>query len=184
MARAFGDPAPDVATLYRAANRVALGPNRILADEVTYDLHIGIRFELERQLFGGTLAVADLPEAWNAAYQRDLGLTITDPVEGVLQDVHWPSGGFGYFPSYTLGNLYAASLGAALESELPDLWDHVAAGRFAPVVDWLRDRIHRHGHRYEAAELVERAAGPRDAVDDLVDRMWARHGSLHGLSRG
>ena len=184
LAEAFGD-APSHEVLYRAANRVEPGFIRVAADEVTYNLHVGLRFELEQQLFAerDPLPVRALPEAWNAAVQRDLGLDVTDPVDGVLQDVHWPSGAFGYFPSYTLGNLYASALGATLREQVTDLDDHVAAGHFTPIIGWLRENIHAHGAVHEAPQLFERACPGRDLVADLLDHFWARHGALYGLTR-
>lgn len=179
----LGLDAPDAAALYHASNRVEPGPNRVMADEVTYNLHIIVRFELEQALFDGRLAVHDLRDAWNEAYRRDLGVDPADDVAGVLQDIHWSGAAFGYFPTYTLGNLYAAAFGAQLALDLPDLWTRVERGDFAPILAWLRDRIHRHGHQWETAELVERVVGPRDPVEDLLRHLWGRHGALHGVER-
>jgi carboxypeptidase Taq len=97
--------------------------------------------------------------------------------------VHWSSGAFGYFPSYTLGNLYAASLGEAITQAIPDLWTQIAAGEFNPVLTWLRDNIHRHGHLKDAPDLIRDAIGERDAVEDLMNHLWNRHGALHGVRR-
>ncbi|MBA2321605.1 MAG: carboxypeptidase M32 [Deltaproteobacteria bacterium] len=169
--------------LYAEANRVKPGLIRIYADEVTYNLHIVVRFELELALFEGRLAVADLPAAWRAKYEEYLGVSPATDREGVLQDVHWSGAAFGYFPSYTLGNLYAASLARAIETAVPDLWTAVGEGRFAPVLAWLRENVHRHGHTWDAPELVARAVGERDAVADLLDHLWARHGALYGATR-
>ncbi len=169
--------------LYRAANRIEPTMIRVYADEVTYNLHIIARFELELALVEGRLAVRDLPEAWNEKYRELLGLEPADDVEGVLQDVHWSGGTFGYFPSYTLGNLYAAALGRAMQADLPDLWEGVRRGELAPVLGWLRDRIHRHGHTWDGAELIRRAAGEVDLVETLLDALWGRHGALYGVSR-
>jgi len=169
--------------LYRGANRVVPGPIRVTADEVTYNLHIIARFELEVALIAGTLAVSDLPEAWNQKYEDLLGITPPDPARGVLQDVHWSSGAFGYFPSYTLGNLYAASLGAAMTAELDGLWEQVEAGQFGEILAWLRDRIHRHGHMLDAPDRIRVAVGERDHVEELLSYLWGRHGRLHGVSR-
>lgn len=174
----------DAEAMYRAANRIQPGLIRIAADEVTYNLHIIVRFELELALFDGTLDVDDLPAAWDDAMERLLGVRPPDHTVGVLQDVHWSGGAFAYFPSYTLGNLYAASLGAAMQAELPNLWKDVEQGEFASILDWLRDRVHQHGSRYLAPEIVRRAVGERDAVDDLLNSLWARHGALYGVTRG
>jgi carboxypeptidase Taq len=179
----FGEAAPDARALFQATNRVEPGPNRVMADEVTYNLHVIVRFDLERALFDGTIAVRDLREAWNEAYRRDLGVDPADDVQGVLQDIHWSGAAFGYFPTYTLGNLYAASLGAKLAEDLPALWDLVERGEFAPILGWLRERVHRHGQRWETAELVERVVGRRDPVEDLLAHVWGRHGAIHGVRR-
>ena len=175
------DVAPEA--MFAAANPVEPSLIRIFADEATYNLHILVRFRLEVALLEGSLAVEDLPTAWNEAYATTLGIRPPTDREGCLQDVHWGSGAIGYFPSYTLGNLYAASLAAALQSELPDLWGQVERGEFAPILAWLRDRVHRHGHSAEAPEIVRAAVGDRDGVTDLLDHLWSRHGKLYGVSR-
>ncbi|MEQ1892273.1 MAG: carboxypeptidase M32, partial [Planctomycetota bacterium] len=132
---------------------------RVEADQGTYDLHILVRFELERALIEGELAVEDLPGAWNEAYARRLGLTPRDAAEGVLQDIHWSMGAFGYFPTYTLGNLIAAQLFAAAGRALGDLDAAFERGEFAPLLDWLRTHVHAHGSLHDAPELVRRATG-------------------------
>lgn len=172
----------DAEALYRAANPVVATPVRIFADEATYNLHIQVRFELELALLTGDLRVADLPGAWNDAYERLLGIRPPNHTQGCLQDVHWPSGAIAYFPTYTIGNLHAASLGAALQAELPDLWTHVGQGQFGEVLAWLRDRVHRHGHALETPDILRAAVGERDGVDDLVHHLWTRHGALHGVT--
>lgn len=179
----FPEAGIDAELLYRASNRVERGPIRVRADEVTYNLHIIARFEIEIALFEGTLEAKELPEAWNARYIEYLGVTPKNAAEGVLQDVHWSGGAFGYFPSYTLGNLYASSLGATLSGELDDLWERVEAGDFAPVLDFLRERVHRHGHLLEAPDIIRSAVGDRDHVEDLLAYLWGRHGKLYGVER-
>jgi len=167
--------------LYQAGNRVERGLRRVAADEVTYNLHIILRFELELALFERKLAVADLPEAWNARHREILGVGPADDAEGVLQDVHWSSAAFGYFPSYTLGNLWAASLGRSLEEGVPDLWSQVERGEFSEVLGFLRERVHGKGHLLEAPEIMRAAVGERDAVADLLGHLWQRHGCLYGV---
>jgi len=137
------------------------GPSliRTESDELTYNLHIILRFNLERALIEDTLAVQDLPEAWRAQMQEMLGVVPGNDRDGVLQDVHWPSGAIGYFPTYALGNIYAAQIYEAAQREHGDLDAALAAGDFVPLLDWLRTRIHRHGQRYRAPELVRRATG-------------------------
>ncbi len=170
--------------LFRASNRVERGLIRVHADEVTYNLHIVVRFEIELALFEGRLSVKELPEAWNARYEEYLGVCPPDDARGVLQDVHWGSGAFGYFPSYTLGNLYAASLGRALEEERPTLWDDVGDGRFGEVLAFLRDRVHQHGHLDETPERMKAAVGERDHVEDLLSYLWQRAAEVYGVERG
>ncbi len=169
--------------LYRAANRIEPGLIRISADEVTYNLHILLRFELELALFDGSLAVADIPDAWNAGMHKLLGQTPNSGVDGALQDVHWSSGAFGYFPSYTLGNLYAASLGVAMEEALPDMWEQVGQGEFSHILSWLRTHVHHHGSQLSAPDIIRNAVGDRDPVEDLLSHLWSRHGALYGVSR-
>ena len=169
--------------LFRGANRVVPGAIRVTADEVTYNLHIIVRFELEVALLEGDLQVADLADAWNEKYRQTLGVTPPDDARGVLQDVHWSGGSFGYFPSYTLGNLYSASLGATLSRELSGLWETVEAGDFTPILSWLRASVHRHGHMTEAPDRIRAVVGERDSVEDLLSYLWSRHGQLHGVTR-
>jgi carboxypeptidase Taq len=155
----------DAQDLYRMVNRVQLSLIRIEADETTYNLHVALRFELELALIEGRLAVRDLPEAWAEATHRLLGLETPDVLHGVLQDIHWGSGMIGYFPTYTLGNLMAAQLWNALESDLPGLEADIAAGRFTPLREWLREHIHRHGRKFDSRELLRRATGEELSVE-------------------
>src|SRR5262249_29767510 len=140
-----------------AVNHVEPSTNRVQADEVTYNLHILIRFELERALLSCDLPVAEVPGAWNEKYREYLGVTPKDDAAGCLQDIHWSAGLFGYFPTYTLGNIYAAQLFARAEEELGRQDEAFARGDFAGLLAWLRERVHRHGHRYTAVRLIERA---------------------------
>jgi carboxypeptidase Taq len=158
-------------------NRVEPGLIRVHADEVTYNMHIVIRFELERAMLSGDLAVADLPDAWAEFYQRYLGVTPEDHRDGCLQDMHWAEGLIGYFPTYALGNVYAAQLYSAAEREIGPLDEAFAAGDFAGLKGWLVDRVHRHGMRYRAREVVERATGsppdPSALIAGLSNRYFA-----------
>lgn len=160
--------------LVLAANTVRLHPIRTESDEVTYNLHIMLRFELEKRLFDRSLEVRDLPEAWNNLSAQILGLTPVNDAEGVLQDVHWSGGAFGYFPSYCLGNMIAAQLWETIQVELPKLGGRIEAGDFAPLLEWLRERIHRHGQRFRTEELVRRVTGeeisPRPLLRYLENR--------------
>ncbi len=160
--------------LHRAINEVAPTLIRVDSDEVTYNLHIILRFEIEQRLFRGELAVADLPAAWNALAQELLGLTPAHDGEGCLQDVHWSAGAFGYFPSYCLGNMIAAQLWYAAQAALPGLEEDLAAGRFGRLLGWLRAQIHVRGRRLETEELVRAVTGeglsPRHLVRYLGER--------------
>ena len=160
--------------LYLAINEVAPTLIRVDADEVTYNLHIILRFELEQRLFRGELAVADLPAAWNALSQELLELTPAHDGEGCLQDVHWSGGAFGYFPSYCLGNMIAAQLWYAALGALPGLEDAFAAGNFGRLLGWLRTHIHSRGRRLETEELVRAVTGegltPRHLLRYLRER--------------
>ncbi len=164
-----------------AVNAVRPSLIRVEADEVTYNLHILIRFELERALLANELEAADLPEAWNQRYRQYLGITPPDDRSGVLQDVHWSAGLIGYFPTYSLGNLYAAQFFAKAESELGNFGESFARGDFRPLLGWLRENVHRHGQRYSAAELVQRATGQPLSAGPLVDHLTAKMASLYGF---
>lgn len=158
---AFPDTLEDVSleTLYRVVNRVQPSLIRIGADEVTYNLHIMLRFELETGLLDGSLRVADLPTLWNERMQAYLGVTPPNDALGVLQDVHWSQALIGYFPTYTLGNLLAAQFFAAAQQQFPALWDEIERGDFSSLLGWLRTNIHAHGRKFTANELLQRAAG-------------------------
>ncbi len=173
----LADATPE--SIWRAVNVVAPGYIRVEADEVTYNLHIILRFEIERRFFAGDLSVDDLPDAWREA-SRDL-LSIVPAADdlGVLQDIHWAFGLVGYFPTYTLGNVYAAQIWHALGRDLPDRDARIERGEFEPILGWLRERIHRHGGTYEPEDLIARATGERpDArylgayLDDKFARVY------------
>jgi carboxypeptidase Taq len=142
-----------------AANVVRPTLIRVSADEVTYGLHIVLRFELELELIEGTLAVGDLAEAWNERMRAMLGVEVPDDLRGVLQDVHWSEGLFGYFPTYALGNVIAGQLWARIQRELPELEEHVERGDFAPLREWLALNVHRFGRRQTPAELLATTFG-------------------------
>lgn len=153
---------------FRDANLVERSLIRVEADEVTYNLHILIRFELEQELIGGQLEVADAPQAWNDRYERYLGIKPTGNRDGILQDVHWSAGLLGYFPTYTLGNLYAAQLMEAISAQLGNVDELVAAGEFRGILQWLRDKIHVHGRCFPPAELIKQATGQSLSAKPLV----------------
>ena len=138
-----------------------------------------LRFELERPLIGGDLAPADLPAAWNDAFERDFGLRPADAAAGCLQDIHWSAGLIGYFPTYSLGNMYAAQLFEQARVELGDLDAMFAAGEFEPLKGWLAEKIHRHGRRYRPAELIERVTGRPPSPEPLVRHLKEKYGELY-----
>ncbi|MDK3018463.1 carboxypeptidase M32 [Pseudodonghicola flavimaris] len=182
MTEAYGDiGVGDAEAFYAAANRVHPGYIRTEADEVQYNLHIMLRFDLERALMAGDLQVADLEAAWNDRFLRDFGYAVDKPSNGVLQDVHWSVGLFGYFPTYALGNVYAGCLHAALRQAVPDLDTQLAAGDTAAATGWLRDNLQRHGSLYEPREIITRASGAAPTEAPLMDYLEAKFGALYGL---
>jgi len=179
----LGSKAPDADLLFQMANRVHAGAIRIHADEVSYNLHIIARFELELGMMSGDIEVDSLPEAWNEKYRKMLGVQPHGVTAGLLQDVHWAHGMFGYFPSYTLGNLYAASLASKLKEEMPTHMESVQKGEFSDILIWLREQIHSHGRLMEAPELMRSVVGEGYSVEHLLDHLWDRHGGLYGVQR-
>ncbi len=166
--------------LYRAANRVEPTLIRVEADEVTYNLHIVLRFELELELFEGTLAPRDLPDAWNERMGDYLGLEVPDDAHGVLQDVHWAGGSFGYFPTYALGNLIAAQLWESATEAMPDLREMIGRGELGPLREWLRERLHRHGGKFTPPEMLERVVGEL-SVDPCLRHLEGRVRDVYDL---
>ena len=154
---------------------------RVEADEATYNLHIIIRFELERRLLSGELDVADLPAAWNAEYEAAFGLCAPSDADGVLQDVHWSAGLIGYFPTYTLGNIYAAQFYAAAERDLGDLDAMFATGAFQPLLGWLQEHVHRWGRNLNPTDLVRQATGQAPDSKPLINSLTERYASLYEL---
>ena len=169
------------ARFYAAINQVGPSLIRVEADEVTYNLHILIRFELEQALVERRLQVADLPEAWNEKYRDYLGVVPDTDADGVLQDVHWSAGLFGYFPTYALGNLYAAQFFAKASDDLDDLSGSFRRGDFAPLRDWLRKHIHAQARRYSPAELVSRVTGSPLSHAPLMRHLSEKFGEIYGL---
>ncbi|MGI9049378.1 MAG: carboxypeptidase M32 [Rubrobacteraceae bacterium] len=166
---------------YRAANAVAPSEIRVEADEVTYNLHILIRFELEVALIEDNLSVADLPEAWNAKTEEYLGFTPKNDARGVLQDVHWAAGLFGYFPTYTIGNVLSVQIFESAVEAHPEIPEEIARGEFATLLGWLRENIHRHGSRYEPEELIERATGRPTETAPYLNYLKDKFGELYDL---
>jgi carboxypeptidase Taq len=173
--------AVDADTFYRAVNRVQPSLIRVEADEVSYGLHIILRFELEKRLFAGDLAVENLPEAWRSLMKELLGVEPPTDAEGVLQDVHWSMGSFGYFPSYFLGNLYGLQFWKKLREDLPDVETAISRGQFDPLYSWLRDHIHRWGSRLEPAELLRTVTGEALSMHPFLDYIEAKYTELYAL---
>lgn len=166
---------------YAAVNDVRPSFIRVEADEVTYNLHIMLRFELELKLLDGRLAAAEVPEVWNETFRNYFQITPPDDSLGCLQDVHWSAGLMGYFPTYALGNMYAAQLFETAGAALGDLQAQFAAGQFRPLKTWLNEQIHCHGRRYTAPELVEVVTGRPLSADPLVKHLWDKYAELYDL---
>jgi len=173
----FGGIAPE--DFYRAINTVKLSPIRIYADEVTYNLHIVLRFEIEEALLKGELEVKDLPEAWNAKMQKYLGIVPENDAKGVLQDVHWSQGYFGYFPTYMLGNLYAAQLYAIAKREVTNLEEEIAKGNLKSLLQWLRTKVHPFGLIREAPELLKEVTGKGPTSKPWLDYVKEKFSEIY-----
>ncbi len=165
----------DLEDLLRVVQRVEPGPIRVTADEVTYTIHIIVRFELERALVRDEIAVEELPAVWNEKMQEYLGVEPESDAEGVLQDVHWSMGNIGYFPTYTLGSVLAAQLFAAARDDIDDLQSRLRAGEYEPLRAWLHEHLWRHGKRYRTDELIEHATGKPLSADDYLDHLERRY---------
>ena len=172
-----------VSEFYEQINQVKPGPVRLAADEVTYCLHIIIRYEIERALLTGTLTVKDLPKTWNALYRKYLGTTPKDDLHGVLQDVHWTDGSFGYFPTYALGTIYSAMIYNAVKKQHPQLEREVQKGNFSYLREWLKTNIHRFGATKKAKDIVEIACKKQTTSQDFINYLWEKYGSLYHLKR-
>jgi len=171
----------DPDALYRAVNRVERSFIRVEADEVTYGLHIILRFELEQELIDRRIAVEDLPEAWNAGIKDYLGLDVPNDALGVLQDVHWSAGLIGYFATYSLGNLIAGQLWEQINKDLPQLDESIANSELSPLREWLREHIHRHGSKFSTGELLERTVGTEITVAPFVSYLKQKLGGVYDV---
>ncbi len=182
MRDVFGDLGVDDAdAFYAAANRVHRGYIRTEADEVQYNIHIMLRYDLERALMEDRLQVTDLEEAWNARFEKDFGYPVDMPANGVLQDVHWSVGLFGYFPTYALGNVYAGCLHEALRAAIPDLDAELARGETESATAWLRENLQRHGGLFEPAEVIEHASGQAPDEAPLLGYLKAKFSAIYQL---
>lgn len=171
----------DLEDFYRAINAVAPSFIRVEADELTYNLHVLLRFEIELALLEGSLSVAEVPAAWNAKMEEYLGLTPADDAEGALQDVHWSAGLVAYFPTYTLGNVLSVQLFDAAVAAHPEIPGDIACGRFSRLLAWLREHVHRHGRRFEPQELVRRATGRPLETGPYLAYLKSKYGELYAL---
>jgi carboxypeptidase Taq len=179
---AFPDALSDIncSQFHRAVNEITPSLIRVEADELTYNLHIIIRFELERAMIEGDLQVADLPSAWNEKYQTALGITPPDDASGVLQDVHWSAGLIGYFPTYSLGNLYASQFFAAASDQLGDLATMFSQGDFRPLKDWLNQNIHQVGKCQSPGKLCHGVTGKELSHEPLISHLRTKIGKTNG----
>jgi carboxypeptidase Taq len=173
----FGVDGPDA--FYRAVNNVRTGFIRTEADEVHYNLHVLLRYDLERDMIAGTLEVDDLQEAWNARFEADFSVKVDRPSNGVLQDVHWSCGLFGYFPTYSLGNVYAACLNEALRKAVPTLDQDLAMGVTGPATAWLGAHVQRHGGLYQPVALMAKATGAAPSVEPLLKYLEEKFTDMH-----
>ncbi|MCI0629294.1 MAG: carboxypeptidase M32 [Phycisphaerales bacterium] len=167
--------------VYGGANIVKADFIRVEADEATYNMHIMIRFEIERAMLAGDLNVKDIPGAWNKKYKEYLGLTVPDDRRGCLQDVHWSMGSMGYFPTYTLGNLYSAQIFEKAVSDIPDLLGQFEKGRFSALKKWLNTKVHAHGRRYPAADLCKKVTGKALSAEPLMRYLEGKLNPIYGV---
>ncbi len=171
----------DERTFYQAVNRLRKGHIRTEADEVQYNLHIMLRFNLERGLFGGNISVNDVEAAWNDQFLADFGYPVDKPCNGLLQDVHWSAGLFGYFPTYALGNVYAGCLYTALRSAISELDAQLARGEPGSAVAWLRENLQQYGKQFSPRELIEKACGHPPTEQPLLAYLHSKFSELYGL---
>jgi carboxypeptidase Taq len=168
-------------TFYRSINRVSPSFIRVEADEVTYNLHIILRYEMEQELLTGKLSVGEAPAAWNAKMKASLGIVPPTDREGILQDVHWSGGGIGYFPTYTLGNILAAQLFEAIGRDLPSLRADIQSAHFTPLYDWLKTHVHQYGKKYPPAELIPLATGKPLTTAPYLDYLNTKFRAVYDL---
>jgi len=185
LKRLFRDEIEDVDLdgIYGAMNYVAPSYIRVSADEATYNLHIILRFDIERAIIAGDIAVKDIPGEWNERFKKYLGMEVDNDANGCLQDVHWSHGIFGYFPTYALGNLYAAQFWAQAQEDIPPLMDEFKVGEFGSLAEWLHDKIHVHGSRWDAPVLCEKVTGAPLSHQPLLDYLYEKYAEVYGISR-
>jgi carboxypeptidase Taq len=166
---------------YKAINKVEPSLIRIEADELTYSLHVIIRYELEKMLINDELKVEDLPAAWNKKYKDYLGVEPSSDDHGVLQDMHWSDGSFGYFPSYALGNLYGAQMVKIMEKDIPNLYTQVSQGNFSDIHNWLKENVHKHGSVYKPAELIKKITGEELKSEYFINYLNKKYSEIYNL---
>jgi carboxypeptidase Taq len=171
----------DQSEFYRSINQVQPGFIRVEADELTYNLHIMIRYEIEQLIFNGNVSVDDLPEIWNQKVKDYLGIDVKDDKVGVLQDVHWSCGLFGYFPTYTMGNLYSVMLFEQLEKDIPNLESTISKGDLTVISEWSKEKIYTHGRRYSPHELIKRITGSELSCDPFVSYLNRKYSKIYRL---
>lgn len=182
MTDVFGDiGVADAEAFFATVNRVSSGYIRTEADEIHYNLHVLLRFDIERQLVSGKLAVADLPEAWNTRFEADFGAKVDKPSNGCLQDVHWSVGLFGYFPTYTLGNVYAGCLNQAMHKDLSGLDADFAQGNTTRATNWLAENVQQHGGLFESRDVIARATGGDVSEKPLLAYLEEKFGRIYNL---
>jgi carboxypeptidase Taq len=181
--RIFAGQFDDVSAeqFYRGINEAKPSLIRIKADELTYNLHIIIRYEIEKELIGGAVSVSDLPALWNEKYEQYLGIRPSHDGEGVLQDVHWAGGAFGYFPSYSLGNMYAAQFLRKMRGAIPELEGLIANGILAPIKDWLTENVYKYGKLEDPSEIMIRVTGEALNPNDLIDYLSKKYKDIYNL---
>jgi len=172
----------DAERFYRAVNKVEPSLIRVEADQATYDLHVILRFELEQEILHERLALSDLPEAWNARMKEYLGVDVPDDALGVMQDAHWSEGEFGYFPTYSLGNIVSVQMWDAIRSAIPDLDGQIERGELAQLAEWLREHVHVHGSKFMPGETLERAIGSRAEVGPYLRYLEDKFGEIYDLA--
>jgi carboxypeptidase Taq len=171
----------DLEKFVHAINQVKPSKIRVEADEVTYCLHIIVRFNIERDLFADKIMVKELPEIWNQNYKDYLGIRVENDSEGVMQDIHWASGGYGYFPSYALGNIYSGQILGTMEKELTDWRRQIEKGNFSPIKNWLTRNVHSHGDLYDPPELIKKITGKELNVKPYLNYLNEKYSKLYGF---
>jgi carboxypeptidase Taq len=167
---------------HRAVNTVKKSFIRVEADEVTYNLHVMLRFEVENAIFEGKLKTPEIPQFWNERFENYLGLKVPDDSQGCLQDIHWSIGALGYFPTYSLGTIYATQLYDRAKKDIPGLEDQISAGNFAQILGWLRKNVHNQGKRFGASDLIKRVTGEGLNEDHFLRYLKQKYGAIYGIT--